>query len=133
MMIVYATIGDLEAYLVTIPVWPGAERHLQQASEDIDELLIGAVYDVDDNHLPTDSRVTDAIKRATCAQAHYIRESGDETGAKAQITSVNVGSIGYSRNRLISESKARTSSKYAGRALTILRTERLLPVNVRTN
>ncbi|MBO2461180.1 hypothetical protein [Actinomadura violacea] len=131
-MVVYATISDLENYLVTIPVWPGADRHLQQASEDIDELLIGAVYDVDDDHLPTDPRIADAIKRATCAQAHYIRERGDETGGKAQFTNVSVGSISYSRNRLISESKARTSSKYADRALTILKTERLLPVSPRT-
>lgn len=130
-MVVYATVDDLTEYLKTIPVWPGAERHLEQASEDIDELLIGAVYEVDADEMPTDPRVKAAIVRATCAQAHYIREGGDETGGRAQYTSVNVGAMGYSRNRLISESKARKPSKYSDRAMTILKTERLLPVNVR--
>ncbi|WP_433464149.1 hypothetical protein [Spirillospora sp. CA-128828] len=53
----YATIDELREFLKTIPVWPGAERHLEQASEDIDELLIGAVYDVDANELPTDPKI----------------------------------------------------------------------------
>ncbi|WP_141575855.1 hypothetical protein [Actinomadura sp. WMMA1423] len=130
-MVAYATTGDLAEFLNTIPVWPGAERHLEQASEDIDELLIGAVYDVDANELPTDPKVKAAIIRATCAQAHYIRECGDETGGKSQFTSVHVGSMGYSRNRLISESGTRKSSKYSDRAIAILRVERLLLVSSR--
>ncbi|MFI0406588.1 hypothetical protein [Actinomadura sp. 3N508] len=130
-MVVYATIVDLEDFLVTIPAWPGAARHLQQASEDIDELLIGAVYDVDEAGLATDPVQAAAIKRATCAQAHYIRESGDETGGKSQFTSVNVGGVSYSRKQA-APSPSRKPSKYADRAVTILRAERLLPINART-
>ena len=131
-MVAYATTSDLAEFLKTIPVWPGAERHLEQASEDIDELLIGAVYDVDTSELPTDPRVKAAITRATCAQAHFIREGGDETGGKSQFTSVHVGGMGYSRNRLISDAKARKPSKYSDRAVTILKAERLLPIKART-
>ncbi|WP_433234859.1 hypothetical protein [Actinomadura nitritigenes] len=96
-MVVYATAEDLADFLVIVPVWPGAERHLQQASEDIDDLLIGAVYDVDADQMPTDPKVRDAVKRATYTQAPFIQTSGDETGPKVGFASVNVGGTGYSR------------------------------------
>lgn len=131
-MVVYATLADLAEFLVAIPVWPGAERHLKQASEDVDELLTGAVYAVDANEMPTDPKVAAAIKRATCAQAHFIKEGGDETGGRANVTSVGVGSINYSRNQMISQAKQRRPAKYSDRAMTILKTERLLPVNAHT-
>ncbi|MFC4048344.1 hypothetical protein ACFOY4_01500 [Actinomadura syzygii] len=131
-MVVYATVAGLAEFLVGVPVWPGAKRHLEQASEDVDELLTGAVYAVDANEMPTDPKAAEAIKRATCAQAHYIREGGDETGGRASITSVGVGSINYSRNQMISQAKQRRPAKYGDRALTILKSERLLPINART-
>ncbi|MBO2459811.1 hypothetical protein [Actinomadura violacea] len=132
MMVVYATTEDLADFLVTIPVWPGAERHLRQASEDIDDLLIGAVYDVDTNQMPTDPRIREAVKRATCAQAHFIQTGGDETGAKSGFSSVSVGGVSYSRSSQVTIGSGRASQEFSPRTLRILHVEGLLPVRPRT-
>jgi hypothetical protein len=132
-MVVYATADDLADFLDPAPVPPTAPRHLPQASEDIDELLIGAVYDVDANDLPTDPRIADALKRATCAQALFIAVGGDETGAKAQFGTVNVGSIAYSRNQRMDGANARVPLRYGPRAVSILRMAQLLPISARSH
>jgi hypothetical protein len=131
-MVVYATTDDLADFLVSVPVWPGAERHLQQASEDIDDLLIGAVYEVDADQMPTDPTIRDAVKRATCAQAQFIQTGGDETGAKSGFASVNVGGVGYSRHPQPTTGSGRAAQEFAPRAVRILRVEGMLPISAHT-
>lgn len=100
---IYATRADWLAYeagstlAAQIPAEPEATRKLTRASERIDDLLVTAVYDVDDDDLPTDATVAQALRDATCAQASWWLEIGDETGAASQYQSVSIGSVSLSR------------------------------------
>ena len=90
----YATTGELTAWLpdgLTIPV--DATRLLASASRAVDRMLmvLGAVYDVDTDNLPTDADVIVALRDATCAQASWWIETGDEQGVASALTSANSG------------------------------------------
>lgn len=64
-MRIYATVEDFAAS----PLTSGTvtEQALAAASRVVDELLLTACYDVDDQGMPTDPKVVDALKQATCA------------------------------------------------------------------
>lgn len=130
-MTAYATVEDFEGYLnpdpdeEAVPVPPGATRLLRDASEVLDELLIGAMYATDADGMPTDPDVVDALKRATCAQARYTSELGDETGAKGQYASWSTG--GVSVTRAFATAGSNQLNRVAPQAVLILRTEGLLP------
>jgi hypothetical protein len=70
---------------------------LQRASEDIDNALIGAVYAVNGNGMPTDAMVIHAVSRATCAQCQYLLADNDPTLVKKQYTTTNVGGVATTR------------------------------------
>ncbi|MEE2041278.1 hypothetical protein Q8791_29040 [Nocardiopsis sp. CT-R113] len=94
----YATVEDLGAFLGPAAVVPeDAEQLLDQASEVVDELLLSARYAVDAAGMPTDPDVAEALARATCAQAVYIDDSGDRTGAGSQWSSASLGGASYVR------------------------------------
>ncbi|MGW3499358.1 hypothetical protein ACWDMY_01250 [Streptomyces globisporus] len=93
----YATEQQLIDYLAPAPAPPNAAKVLDRASDDIDGLLIGAVYDTDDNRQPTDARVQAALRKATLAQAEYLVETKDLTGAQRQWGTVAVGEVSYTR------------------------------------
>jgi hypothetical protein len=96
----YATAGQYRA-------WSGDQSTpdqvvvvaMQRAAEDIDNAVIGAVYPVNQNGLPTDPFVINAFARAACAQAQYLIADNDPAGMKRQYTSLNVGGISYTRAR----------------------------------
>ncbi|GAA1026827.1 hypothetical protein GCM10009557_05900 [Virgisporangium ochraceum] len=96
-MRVYATTTDYATYLLAAPP-AGARRALAAASREVDRMLLTAIYDVDDDGLPTDADVAEAMKLATCAQAEYAKLTGDANlvGAGA-ITQVGLGSLSYTR------------------------------------
>lgn len=95
---------------------------LEEASELIDELAAGALYDTGEDGLPTDADVIDLFMRAACAQAQYLIVLDDPTGAKATYTSVSVGSVSYSRAGTVNR-----GLRYAPRAITLLRNADVLP------
>lgn len=70
----YATESDLESWYGE--ALPGAKALLRDASIEIDSLLIGAIYDTDEDGLPTDPRVRNVLRDATCAQAAWVGETG---------------------------------------------------------
>jgi hypothetical protein len=72
-----------------------ADRLLSRASREIDKALLRAVYAVDDDGLPTDVDVAVALRDATCAQAAWWLETGDEAGAAAQLNSAGSGGGPY--------------------------------------
>lgn len=119
---VYATEADLQDYLRRMPP-DDAEYLLDLASEDVDDLLVGALYDVDDEGRPTRPQDIKAIKRATCAQAIFLSEGKDPTGAMAGFSSVSVGSVAYTRS-----SRSDAPGRYSSRAISVLRTAGLLPL-----
>lgn len=94
----YATTGELTAWLpdgLTVPA--DATRLLASASRAVDRMLmvLGAVYDVDTDNLPTDADVIVALRNATCAQASWWIETGDEQGAASRLNSAGSGAGPY--------------------------------------
>jgi hypothetical protein len=122
-VVVYATAADYAAYTgQDAPAGIGAV--LARASERIDELLVGAVYDVDPvTELPTDPKEREAIARATCAQAAWSLAVGDPYGVAAAFKSVSIGSVKLDR----AGGGEGGSARHAPDAASILRTAGLLP------
>ncbi|MFF4467966.1 hypothetical protein ACFYZ3_00255 [Streptomyces sp. NPDC001599] len=93
----YATEQQLIDYLAPDPAPANAAKVLDRASDDIDGLLIGAVYDTDADGMPTDPKVQAALRKATLAQAEYLVETKDLTGAQRQWGTLTVGEVSYAR------------------------------------
>jgi hypothetical protein len=123
----YATEQELIDYLSPDPAPPNAAKVLDRASDDIDGLLLNAVYATDENENPTDARVIAALRKATLAQAEYLVATGDLTGAQRQWGRAQVGGVEYTRG---------TTGKEPGRiaeaALQALVVARLLSPFTRT-
>lgn len=95
---VYATESDLIGYGappgVTVPTGTAAAWSLARASEHVDELLLLAVYDVDQSGLPTATAVAEALRDATCAQVVWWAETGrSPSGAPPRYSDVKLGSL----------------------------------------
>ncbi|GAA0638236.1 hypothetical protein GCM10010174_70110 [Kutzneria viridogrisea] len=98
---VYADRAALVAYApagVIVPTDPEATRLLTRASEVIDQVLLSAVYATDDNGMPTDAAVIEALRNATCQQAvWWLQNPGVESGQANQYQSVSIGSVSLSK------------------------------------
>lgn len=98
----HATTDDLTAWLpedVTVP--SDAARLLERASLVVDD-AVTAPYLVDTERVPTETRIADALRDATCAQVEWWIETGDVLGLD-DFHSVSIGSVTLAR----SESKSR--------------------------
>lgn len=92
----YATAEDLVDYLDPVP--DTADLLLLRASRLVDQALLCAVYDVDDDGMPTDARVAAALREATCEQvAAWVAGGEDGTGVAGQYQSVSIGSVSLTR------------------------------------
>jgi len=129
---VYATPEEYAAWLAPeaeAPTPPaGAARALRAASGRIDELLIAAVYDTDEDGKPTETAHIEALRDATCAQADYQQATGDpySTGATGQWASVSIGSASLSRGQAAGGGTAGAST-YSSEAEGILQRAGLVP------
>ena len=95
-MPVYADTADLVAMLPDGLAAPeDATRLLTRASRAIDSALRTAVYAVDDDGAPTDTLLAAAVLEATCEQAAWWLETGDEQGVAGAITSAGSGGGPY--------------------------------------
>ncbi|MEV4091450.1 hypothetical protein [Streptosporangium saharense] len=121
-MLVYATAQDYADYTGK-PAPDGIDQALERASERIDELLMGAVYAVDPAEMPTDLKVRQAVRRATCAQAAWSVAIGDPYGVATAFKSVSIGSVKLDR----AGGSGDGGSRYAQDAASILRAAGLLP------
>jgi hypothetical protein len=121
----YATTDDLGDYLSPDAPPANAARLLERASDLVDEMLIGAIYDVNDDGDPTDADVAAALTKATCAQAQFMMATGDETGAHTGGT-VKVGDVQITRPA--STGRSPGGGRYAPAALGALRVAGLRPV-----
>lgn len=119
----YATTNDLALYLGS-DAPANADYLLELATDIVDELLIGVVYDVDDNDWPTDEDVLATLVKATCAQAAYMQMVGDPTNAQGAFTSVKIGEVSATR---ASAGGSTSQSIYAPNALRVLRVAGLKP------
>jgi len=89
---VYATTTQLANYLGAAPALDSA-RLLREASKLLDDLILAAVYDVDDEGMPTDSDVTAAFADAVCSQVQFWGEVGEETDISGPLQGVTIGSV----------------------------------------
>ncbi|MFF8095689.1 hypothetical protein [Streptomyces sp. NPDC016675] len=96
---VYATPEQLTAWTGN-PAPADAERQLSRASEDVDDALLTACYRTNEQGMPTDPAIVQALADATCAQVEYREESGDDgTGAVGRWGSVSLGPVSLGDRR----------------------------------
>lgn len=127
----YATESEFAAWLNPDPLPEGAARLLRDASLEVDEMLFTAIYNVDQDDMPTDPRVIKALRDATCAQAEHRAEYGDEvtiieSGEGVSLGPLSFGGSGGSRKGESGQSIPQHSPK----AVRILRLAGLSPGTV---
>lgn len=123
---VYATVGQFVAWSEE-QYWPEAmvATKLRRASEQLDRALVGAVYAVDADGMPTDAGLIDVLQRACSAQCQYLLAHNDDAGVKREYVSTNVGGVTVSRAPSM---LAPALPPLAPQALAILRVAGVLPV-----
>lgn len=90
----YATAADLAAYVSPDSAPAGINaRDLREATAQVDEMLLTAVYRVDVDGMPTDPVVAAALRDATCAQALHVNEYGDAAQIAAEGQPVTLGPL----------------------------------------
>lgn len=88
----HATLAQLETYLGEVPPASGA-RLLQRATELIDTHVFG-YYEIDSvTELPTETKVIEALRDATCAQVEWWLATGDEKEATSRFKHPGIGSL----------------------------------------
>lgn len=120
---IYATLDDYRdwAHDDTAVM---SEVLFARASGIVDEVLIGAVYQVDTDQKPTDPIVAAAITAATCAQAQWMDATGDTTGAGdvVQVESASIGSVSFTGQHTVAAAAyTSTGAPVASGALRELR------------
>ena len=95
----YATTQDYATHLGSAPP-PGIDLLLARATRLIDQAIMSAVYDVDDDGMPTDSAVRSALRDATIEQAAYWSQTGEDgTGALSEYAQGSIGSVSLGRHQ----------------------------------
>ena len=125
-MAAYATAAQLAAYSGQGLDPINDARQLQDASDQVDSVLIGAVYDTDTNQMPTDSNVILGLQLAVCAQVIYWRTKGDELDQAGEYQVMSVGSVTLDKGRTSGIKAA--GQVLAPRAMAALRVAGLLPI-----
>lgn len=103
MVLVYATRTELVDYApaavkARVPDDPEATRLLTSASKAIRRATKTAIYSVDVDGYPTDTKIREAFRDATCAQALWWNGNpGEEDGSAGQYANVSIGSLSLSR------------------------------------
>lgn len=122
----YATVEEFGDYLDPDPVPDNAARLLNRASTRLDSILIGAMYETDEDGLPTDPDLVEVFREAVCIQAQYIADLGDETGAMANVSQMELGNQKIVRAiSVVSSGTPRVSPDM----LELLQVKGLWPVN----
>lgn len=119
----YATVSDYLAHTGTTVPPAGLDRLLTVASNRVDEILIGCIYDTDSQGRPTDTDVKGWLRDATCEQVLYMLDTGDSTGAGGFVQQT-VGRISWSQGK---GANGETQPRHAPEAIGILHVNGLLP------
>ncbi len=135
----YASSGDYAHYTGQEAPADLDRRLLVRASRRIDRALIGAVYTIDDRGMPTDHRLREVLREATCAQAAWWWAKGDHTGdgivtAPTEWDEVSIGDVRLRRNSGTSAASsgtggAKSREELAPDAADILHTSGIYPVH----
>lgn len=125
----YATEAEFTAWLNPDPVPAGAARLLRDASEDVDEMLLTACYRVDEDDMPVDDPVKEALRDATCAQALHRSEHGDDVEIATSGEAVSLGPLSFGGTSKGGNASGSVPQR-SPRALRILRNAGLIPGTV---
>ena len=89
-MALFADSSDLTMPEGVVP--PGDLTRVMQAATDrlLATVLVQAIYETDTSGNPVDTVVADYFKRAACAQAEWMIETGDESGAASMLTGASL-------------------------------------------
>ena len=120
-MAAVATASDWQNLLHVTPP-DNAEYLLALATEDVDDLIVGAVFDTVAG-LPADPDLLAALKLATVVQAVFLADGKDPSGGAAAIQEVTVGGVRYTR-----AARGDRPGRYSPRAQGILQRAGLIPV-----
>lgn len=126
---VYATPAQLAEWQGLDDPPAGATVALRDASLDVDILLVGAVYDVDEEDAPADADVALVLQEATCAQATFNPSGHSQTSDDAQQTQVKVDKVSVTRAANPQTGRV-IRDRYAPGAVDILRVAGLVPPSV---
>ncbi|MCK9896970.1 hypothetical protein [Frankia sp. AgB32] len=118
---VYATAADFRQVTGQEPP-ADVIRRLANASEYLDELLIGCWYDVDADEEPTDARIAAAFARAVCWQVAWEDLTGDPDGLGLVYPQMSIGSVSISRGSGGAGQTGTAWDRAAPRLVTALRT-----------
>lgn len=128
---VYATVSDYQTQTGDTYTPPARVTYLLgRASQSIDRAMIGAVYAVDTNSMPTDPTDIDTFNRATVAQALFMRDIGDDSGAAARNEATTIGGVTVRR---ATGTAALSLPPLGPQALEILHLESASPMSPMTN
>lgn len=95
---VYATSDDYAQYMPPgLAVPTDIDYQLRVASAVIDFAMTGAIYDTDDNGMPTCTDVAEMMCLATCQQVEYQEDADDNTGVKSGFDSVSISGVSMHR------------------------------------
>lgn len=97
---------------------------LRRASRVIDDMTAGVPYPLDGEGAPADARHLAGLTAAACAQAHYMDETGDASGAATLLGGAGIGSVTLPHT--VREGQTLQDSRYAPEALQELRRAGLL-------
>lgn len=93
---IYATTTQLANQLQAAPELDSV-RQLADASKSLDDALLTALYDTDDEGMPTDADVRAAFAEAVCEIVAWWGETGDELGADGGWQSATAGPVSLTR------------------------------------
>lgn len=95
---VYATVADYQTYTGdTLTLAPQLTIWLRAASRHVDRAVIAAVYPTDPQGYPVDANLIVSFKDATCEQVMFLRDTDDDSGVKARLSSVRMGAMSFTR------------------------------------
>lgn len=130
----YASTDDYAYYTGEKDPPDGLDRRLLvRASRAVDTNLIGVVYDTDGQGMPTDPRLREVLREATCAQAAWWWSKGDRQGTGIITTPAEWDQVSIGDVRLARSSPAQPAPGPGARhqlapdAEAVLRTAGLLP------
>lgn len=122
----YATVTDYQSYTGdVVTLTPLLNRWLMLASQQIDRAVIGAIYPYDPQGYPVDANLIVSFKDATCEQVLFLRDTDDDSGVKARLSTVRMGSMSFTR---ASGTAGLAMKPLAPNALEILRNAGVLQV-----
>jgi hypothetical protein len=122
----YANSAQLTHYLNEAPPLD-ADWRLRNASALVDEVLIGSVYDVDEDEMPTNTKIIKAMMEAVCETVRWWAEIGDDgTGATAMLASASISNVALGWNSGGKGTRAAAAARLGPSTMSILRVAGML-------